>query len=47
MRDALERLVSSESDMEIVGQAADGQPAIELARMLKPLAGLSARAFSL
>ena len=36
MRDGLERLVNSEPDMEIVGQAADGNAAIELARSLEP-----------
>jgi two-component system, chemotaxis family, CheB/CheR fusion protein len=36
MRDGLERLVNSEPDMETVGQAADGNAAIELARSLEP-----------
>jgi DNA-binding NarL/FixJ family response regulator len=36
VRVALAQLLSSESDIEVVGQAADGEIAVDLARRLKP-----------
>ncbi len=36
MRDGLVMLVNTEPDMEVVGQAADGAAAVELARTLRP-----------
>jgi signal transduction histidine kinase/FixJ family two-component response regulator len=36
MRDGLARLIGAEPSMEVVGQASDGQVAVELARRLRP-----------
>jgi len=36
MREGLRGLISQEADMEVVGEANDGQQAIELARQLRP-----------
>lgn len=36
MRDGLARLLGSEPDIEVVGQAADGKMAVDLARKLRP-----------
>ncbi|MFO8084802.1 MAG: response regulator transcription factor, partial [Desulfobacterales bacterium] len=36
MRDGLRSLISSEHDMEVVGEAENGRIAVKLARKLKP-----------
>ncbi len=36
VRDGLVRLIQAHADMEVVGQAADGQQAVDLARKLQP-----------
>ena len=36
MRDGLTRLLGAEADLEVIGQASDGQMAVEMARKLRP-----------
>jgi len=36
MRDGLTRLLGAETDLEVIGQASDGQVAVDLARKLRP-----------
>ncbi len=43
LRSALRQMLGAQADLEVVGEAADGQQALELCRRLRPRSGLDGR----